>query len=209
MKTPHERFLDSTRGRVLALLRKEAMTVDDIAARLELTDNAVRLHLTSLERDGLVRSVGVRRGGPGKPAVLYGVDAHADTELSRAYAPVVAALTDELATRLSPRELRTVFRKTGERLAADAPRPEGSLLARARAAARWLTQLGAAVSVQEDGDDVVLRGEGCPISAVVGSHREACAAVESAVAAVTGATVREQCERGERPRCRMRLDESA
>ena len=209
MSTPHERFLGSTRGRVVALLRKEPMTVDDLAASLELTDNAVRLHLTSLERDGLVRSVGVRRGGPGKPAVLYGVEAHTDTELSRAYAPLVAALTDELETRMSTRELRTVFRKAGERLATDAPRPEGTLLARARAAARWLTQLGAAVTVEEDGEGVVLRGEGCPIAAVVGSHREACAAVESAVAAVTGAAVREQCDRGERPRCRMRLGDAS
>lgn len=205
MKTPHERFLVSTRGRVVDLLRKEPMTVDDLASRLELTDNAVRLHLTALERDGFIRATGVRRGGPGKPAVLYAVEAHADTELSRAYAPMLGALTDELATRLTPRELRTVFRRAGERMVSGVAPGEGTPVARARAAARWLTQLGASISVEQKDGGIVLRGEGCPISAVVGAHKEGCAAVESVVAHISGATVREQCERGERSRCRFHL----
>ena len=61
---------DATRGRLLALLREGAWTVDDLAARLELTDNAVRFHLAALEREGGVAKVGVqRRPGAGKPAV--------------------------------------------------------------------------------------------------------------------------------------------
>ena len=207
MKTPHERFLATTRGRVVEFLRKESMTVDELASRLELTDNAVRLHLTALERDGFVRASGVRRGGPGKPAVLYSVEARTDTELSRAYAPLLSALTDELATRMTTRELRTVFRRAGERLVAGVAAADGTPVARARAAAGWLTQLGASVTVEQKEGGIVLSGEGCPISAVVGSHREGCAAVESVVAHITGATVREQCDRSERARCRFYLTE--
>jgi predicted ArsR family transcriptional regulator len=48
------RFLDSTRGQILALLRVESCTVNELAAALKLTDNAVRAHLISLERDGLI-----------------------------------------------------------------------------------------------------------------------------------------------------------
>ena len=50
------------------------MTVDELASAIGVTDNAVRLHLTALERDGLVRAEGVRReGSVGKPATLYAV----------------------------------------------------------------------------------------------------------------------------------------
>src|SRR3989442_183899 len=48
----NKRLLASTRGRILALLRSENRTVNGLAAALRLTDNAVRAHLLSLERDG-------------------------------------------------------------------------------------------------------------------------------------------------------------
>ena len=62
-RTPwNKRLLASTRGRILALLRAENRTVNDLAAILKLTDNAVRAHLVSLERDGLIQQHGTRRG---------------------------------------------------------------------------------------------------------------------------------------------------
>ena len=68
------RFLETTRGQIVALLRRGARTVEDLAKALGLTDNAIRAHLAALERDGLVRPDGSRRGiGAGKPALVYGV----------------------------------------------------------------------------------------------------------------------------------------
>jgi predicted ArsR family transcriptional regulator len=65
------RFLETTRGRVLAHLRRGPATVEELAQALGLTDNAIRPHLTALERDGLVRQTGVRRGpGPAPSAGL-------------------------------------------------------------------------------------------------------------------------------------------
>ena len=49
-----ERLFKSTRGKILDLLRMRECTVNDLAAELRLTDNAVRAHLASLERDRLV-----------------------------------------------------------------------------------------------------------------------------------------------------------
>ena len=65
-----ERFFASTRGQVVALLRRGNRTVEELAQALGLTDNAVRAHLATLERDGLVRQAGLR-GGPSKPAYAY------------------------------------------------------------------------------------------------------------------------------------------
>ena len=68
MKIPqwNKRFLASTRGRIIALLRPSSRTVNELAEALELTDNAVRAHLTALERDGLVRQSGIDQQ-PGDP----------------------------------------------------------------------------------------------------------------------------------------------
>ena len=64
MKIPgwRRRLLASTRGKILALLRADSHTVNELAEALELTDNAVRSHLTSLERDGLIQQLGMRPG---------------------------------------------------------------------------------------------------------------------------------------------------
>ena len=101
------RFLESTRGQIVTLLRRGPLTVEDLARSLGLTDNAVRNHLSSLERDGLVRQEGVRRGGGvGKPATLYELHPDADVLFSRAYPPalraVVTSITPPLFDRSSP-----------------------------------------------------------------------------------------------------------
>ncbi|MDQ4000884.1 MAG: winged helix-turn-helix domain-containing protein, partial [Actinomycetota bacterium] len=68
-----EKFFESTRGQVVALLRRSDRTVEELARALGLTDNGVRVHLAVLERDGIVRQRGsVRRSsGGGKPAYVY------------------------------------------------------------------------------------------------------------------------------------------
>jgi predicted ArsR family transcriptional regulator len=67
------RFFRSTRGRIVTLLRRSGRTVEGLARELGLTDNGVRAHLATLERDGVVRQRGsVRRGSGGdKPAYVY------------------------------------------------------------------------------------------------------------------------------------------
>ena len=56
-----------------------------MARALGLTDNAVRAHLATLERDGMVRQAGSRRPtGAGKPATLYELQPDTETLLSRA-----------------------------------------------------------------------------------------------------------------------------
>ena len=55
------RFFDSTRGKIVILLRHDLHTVSELAKALNLTDNAVRAHLATLEGDGLVRRSGERR----------------------------------------------------------------------------------------------------------------------------------------------------
>jgi DeoR family transcriptional regulator, suf operon transcriptional repressor len=197
------RFLDSTRGRIVALLRRSASTVEELAAALGLTDNAVRNHLSALERDGIVRPEGVRRsGGAGKPAVVYDLHPDAAPLLSRAYPPMLASLIAVLAERLPDEQAAGLLREAGRRIAREAGgQAQGDLDARVRAAAAMLTALGGDIEIVREERGHRLRSTGCPISAAVSHRPEACAAIESFVAEVTGATARTCCERGARPRC--------
>lgn len=206
-----KRLSESTRGRLVELLRRSRQTVDELAAGLGLTDNAVRMHLAGLERDGLVRQEGVRRGGgAGKPATIYAVSPDAEPLFSRAYVPVLSQLLAALADRLTPAELEALMREVGRRLAAGQPAAsDRALEPRVRAAAALLEQLGGIAQVEQhpsDSSGFVIRGCGCPLSAAVTQRPETCRAVEELLATVTGAAVREHCDRsGERPQCCFEL----
>jgi hypothetical protein len=60
--------------------------------------------------------------------------------------------------------------------------------------------LGALTQVQRNGT-IVIRGAGCPLAALTGKHHGVCLAVESLVAEIVRAPVRECCDRAHRPRC--------
>lgn len=203
----HPRFGESTRGRIVAMLRVAPRTVDELAAELGLTDNAVRPHLVALERDDIARQVGSRRGeGAGKPAIVYELHPDAEPLLSRAYAPVLSALLEVLTEQLSPREARKVLRATGRRLAASVGgQASGDLVARARAAAAVLTALGGAVEVEPRRGAVTLRGAACPLATAVRGSPMICGAVESLVSEISGAQATECCNREDRPHCCFEL----
>src|ERR687893_902796 len=112
-----ERFFESTRGRIVSLLRGGSSTVNDLASQLELTDNAVRAHLLTLERDGLVRQSGVQRGTR-KPHFAYELTAEAERLFPKAYDALLNQLITTLKGRLSPAALEEVLREVGRSLAA-------------------------------------------------------------------------------------------
>ncbi|MFL5618993.1 MAG: helix-turn-helix transcriptional regulator [Gemmatimonadaceae bacterium] len=193
------------RGRIIALLRRGASTVEELATSLGVTDNAVRTHLQLLEREGVVTPTGSRQGpGAGKPAVTYAIAEKAEPSLSSAYAPVLATLLRTLAERTSPRELDELLREVGRRLGPDKPK-SGSLDTRVRAAAALLSSLGSEIDVERTPEGYLLRGHACPLAAVVREEPQACHAVEEIVGRVVGLPVRERCDRSAGARCRFEI----
>ena len=197
---------DATRGRLLALLREGKWTVDDLATRLGLTDNAVRFHLATLESAGTVMKEGVlRRQGAGKPADLYALTPEAEESFSRAYAPVLAACVAELRETMSIPHLTAFLRRVGKRLAGGLRNPRGSLPNRVAAAAELLNALGGVTSVEKSGNTFHIIGRACPLSRAVEADHCVCAAVTALVAEVVDANVAERCDRSGRPRCHFEI----
>jgi predicted ArsR family transcriptional regulator len=196
------RLFATSRDKIVRLLRRAAQSVNDLAAALGLTDNAVRAHLTKLERDGLVQQVGSRPGFR-KPESIYDLTPDAARLFSKAYAPALGALLEVLEGKLDEAELDALLRDAGRRLAAPhvasmagLSRPE-----RAEGTLRVLEELGGLAEAEQLGGEVRVRGLGCPLSEVVAAHPKLCVVAQSLVGELLGCEVREQCERGARPTC--------
>jgi predicted ArsR family transcriptional regulator len=203
-KVPHrptKARTDATRARLLTLLREGDWTVDDLAVRLGVTDNAVRFHLDALERAGTVRKEGLRRTGVGQPASLYSLSSDGEDAFSRAYAPVLIATLTELRERTSGPQLVTFLKRVGKRLAGGIGRSQGSLYSRITGASDLLNALGGMTSVRKSGLNYRIVGQACPLSRAVEADHCVCAAVSSLVAEVVGAEVTERCDRSGRPKC--------
>ena len=202
------RFFESTRGRIVTLLRRSGRTVEELAGVLDLTANGVRAHLAVLERDGLVRQRGsVRRGsGGGKPAYVYELTSEAEDLFPKAYRPALAGLLNVLAERPGPEESEALLRSVGRRLAEGKAVPTGGTRARLEAAAGVLGELGGLAELEEQDGAFVIRGYGCPLASVTRDHPEACLLAEALVAEIAGVPVHEHCDRSERPRCYFEVE---
>jgi predicted ArsR family transcriptional regulator len=200
-----ERFLATTRGRIVGLLRAEPRTVNDLAAALELTDNAVRAHLATLERDGLVRPSGTRRG-PRKPTVTYALSEEAERLFPKEYGPVLRNLLDELRDRLPPDQLEAVVRATGRRFARsfDPVGPAAGPEERVERAAEVLGELGGCCDRGPANGTVTLGCSVCPLAIAAERHPEVCLLVETLLADVIGAPVRQRCQPNP-PRCAFEI----
>jgi predicted ArsR family transcriptional regulator len=198
-----QQLLDTSRGRMVSLLRNGGLTTDDIATTLDLTRSAVRVQMSAMERDGVVRKVG-KRPGTTRPSHVYELTPEVEQLLSKAYIPLLAQLVGVFAKALPAQQVETLLRTTGEGLASDlsgGTRVAGSLKSRVTAASELMNEhLGALTHVEANGG-IVIRGTGCPLAALTGKHRGVCLAMESLVTEIVGVPVRECCDRDGRPRC--------
>ncbi len=203
-------LLDSSRGRIVGVLRGGSLTADDIASQLGLTRSAIRAQITGMERDGVVRRAG-QRPGTTRPSHLFELTPEIEQLLSSAYIPLVTQLIDVFAQGVPRRQLEAMLRKAGKNLADElskGKRPAGDLASRvAMASALMNEELGALTHIEGNGR-YVIRGVGCPLAALTGKHPGVCLAMESLVAEIIGAPVRECCDRSQRPQCCFEIRKS-
>lgn len=199
-----ERFFESTRGRIVSLLRGETLTVNELTEKLQLTDNAVRAHLLTLERDGLIKQSGVRRGFR-KPHFAYQLTHDAEGLFPKAYDLLLNALINVLKDRLDPKAIAEVLREVGRSLAAGQASLKGSLESRARAAVKALEALGGSARIEKEETKLIIRGGSCPLAAAVSEHPEVCQLAEALMTEIVGIPVQEHCDRDGPPQCRFEI----
>lgn len=202
-ETLRKQVLDTTRGRIVTLLQSGGLTSDDIAARLGLTGSAIRVQLTAMERDGVVRRTG-KRPGTTRPSHVYELTPELEQLLSKAYVPLLTQLVAVFAEALPADQVHALMRRAGKSLANElspGKRFAGNLSSRVALASELMNEhLGATTHVERNGQ-LIIRGVGCPLAALTGKHRGVCLAMESLVTEIVGTPARECCDRDDRPRC--------
>ncbi|MGI8482796.1 MAG: helix-turn-helix transcriptional regulator [Thermomicrobiales bacterium] len=199
------KFFEGTRGRVVSLLRRRRQTVDELAQQLDVTDNAIRSHLAVLERDGIVRQDGLRRG-VGKPAFDYNLTSEAEALFPKAYEQVLRQMLLVLSSELGHDESEALLRRVGQALAATMPQVDGSIRDRLDEAVRSLGELGGLAELHQDGERTIIQGFSCPWSGITADHPEVCRLASAMLTEYVGVPVCEACSHGERPSCRFEAD---
>jgi predicted ArsR family transcriptional regulator len=195
-------LLRTTKGQVLVCLCRGPQTVTQLAAQLGITDNAIRAQLQRLQRDGLVRRTGLRRGSR-RPHAEYQLTSQARQLFPRAYEPMLQKLMDVLTQRLPQRLARDLILRTGRQLIAERLGQMRGRTVRQRLAEilRTLNGAGLGIDLVESKRTVLVRSCGCPLASLTATHPELCDLFSKLFTHFLGAPVRQCCEREESPRC--------
>jgi len=192
--------LNSAAGKVLSRLRHGAMTVEELAKALRLTDNAVRNQLRKLQEANLAIRAG-KRPGASKPSTLYAITLEGQIQFSTLYLPVLTQFLGVAEGRCSGTQLESFMIDTGKSLANRYPKPSGGLKHRVHAAARLLRSFGGVAEVRTRDGTLVIRSRACPLAALTSENAAACKVLEGLLAQYLAARVTICCNLEEEPQC--------
>jgi predicted ArsR family transcriptional regulator len=167
----------STRRTILTFLKTSGpLNVNEMARRLGITEMAVRRHLYTLERDGLIESALVRQA-MGRPMHVYRLSEAADDLFPKNYHSLVLDLLGELLdeagedqiTRLFEKRRDKLLHKYEESLEGKPLEDKVAVLAEIQNANGYMVEW----EKRED-DTFVLKEYNCPISQVANRFNQAC-----------------------------------
>lgn len=175
---PQNREETSTRREIVNILRTAGpMTVGELGDRLGITHVAVRRHLTSLERDGLITSI-QERLPMGRPTRVYSLTDAADDLFPKKYGSLTLEVLDFL-NNVEPELVEKFFAARGQNLINRyGPDVSQGASVEERVARLAEIQVGngylANWEKNEDGT-LVIREFNCPVHQVSRKYEHACA----------------------------------
>lgn len=166
----------STRRQILQLFRTEgSLTAQQLAEKLEITSMGVRRHLTSLERDGLIRMQS-RRQPAGRPTYVYSLtEAGLDT-FPKSYDLLATQVLDVIRSAEGDARVTQVFAGRMDQLFEQyAPRMMGKNLAeRVRELTHIQEEAGYMARWEEVAGGFLLKEQNCAIYRVACRFQDAC-----------------------------------
>jgi predicted ArsR family transcriptional regulator len=161
----------------LLLRNKDGLTVDELAQRLQITRNAVRQHLASLETDRLVEPGRTRPSG-GRPQQLYGLTDKGKECFPRHYAWFAQLLVESIKQETGPDELRERLDKLGENVATQLRSQNPGLqtpLEKLIRLAELMAQLGYDVAEpRAEGAESILEADNCVFHSLATKDPDIC-----------------------------------
>jgi predicted ArsR family transcriptional regulator len=154
----------STRMEVLELLRRKGhASAENIASDLGITPNAVRQHLTNLERDGFVVSHPERRRR-GRPSLLFSLTERADAVFPKRYGQLATMVLQEVQDIGGPEALDEIFSRMATRHATVIQRDlEGmDFDEKLKKVVAWIGRAGTLAEQAETAEGVKVTIHNCP-----------------------------------------------
>ncbi|PRZ13932.1 putative ArsR family transcriptional regulator [Laceyella sediminis] len=167
----------STRKQILLMLKMEGpLTVGEMAERLGVTEMAVRRHINTLERDGLIQARLLRQA-MGRPTSQYFLTEKSDEHFPKSYSNFTIDLLHDLEKNFGSELVDQLFNNREERLA-EAHQMDFAgkdFSERVRTLAEIQDQKGYMVKVEElpDGSYELIEYN-CPIFQVANQYNHAC-----------------------------------
>jgi predicted ArsR family transcriptional regulator len=169
-------FANTPAGRVLkAVQLRGQASIKDLAADMEVTPSAIRMHIAQLQATGAIEADKVREG-VGRPYFVYSVTPEAHNLFYKDYGDLARLLLEEVAETQGADVLQRVLRRVSQRLA-DLYRDQvwsQKLADRVEAWAELLDQRGVAVEIERTDAGFVVREYGCPYQNVALENRAVC-----------------------------------
>jgi predicted ArsR family transcriptional regulator len=167
----------STRKVILTMLKTQGkVSVSEMSKQLGITEMAVRRHLNTLERDGLLDSQLVRQS-IGRPTLLYFLTDHADDLFPKNYHHLALDLLVDLLEDEGQERIGLLFKRREDKLMSkDQSRMQAmSLEERVSELASIQNENGYMVDWQRNSDgEFTLSEHNCPITQVANQYQQAC-----------------------------------
>jgi predicted ArsR family transcriptional regulator len=167
----------STRQQIMFMLKTEGpLTVSEMAERLGVTEMAVRRHLNTLERDGLIGAKLLRQA-MGRPTNQYYLTEKSEEHFPKSYSAFTLEMLQDLEETYGPELVDQLFEKRKKRLTdAHINEFEGkSLREKVKLLADLQDHKGYMVDWEEleDGSFQLVE-HNCPIAQVANRYNQAC-----------------------------------
>jgi predicted ArsR family transcriptional regulator len=181
----------STRMEVLELLRRKGRaSAELIASDLGVTANAVRQHLTNLEREGLVVSQ-PERSGRGRPSLHFALTERADSVFPKRYGQLATMVLQEVQEMGGPEALDEVFARVAARHAEAIQKDLTGLDfdEKIHRVVTWIGRAGTLVEQAEDAEGIHVTIHNCPFRNTALKFPQVCSITPQLISRLTGAAV--------------------
>ena len=181
----------STRMEVLELLRRKGRSsAESIATDLGVSTNAIRQHLTNLEREGFVVSR-PERSGRGRPALRFALTERADAVFPKRYGQLATMVLQEVQDMGGPEALDEVFARVAARHA-EAIEHEMKHLdfdQKMHRIVAWIGRAGTLAEQSETAEGVKVTIHNCPFRNTALKFPQVCSITPQLISRLTGAAV--------------------
>ncbi len=181
----------STRMEVLEHLRRKGhASAEAIASDLGVTPNAVRQHLTNLERDGFVVSQPERRAR-GRPSLLFSLTERADQVFPKRYGQLATMVLQEVQDMGGDTALDEIFARVAARHAAVIePNLEGlDFDQKLNKVVAWIGRAGTLAEQTETPEGVKVTIHNCPFRNTALKFPQVCTITPHLMSRLLGAAI--------------------